>query len=94
MVLNYLELFPNPSLGLARKLGDPGRSPRGIDSESAGNWMMYFKSSVLVHTVSAGTNVTFGIYSIPPYQVVWVHGHPVVVASSEHLVLVGPRVRG
>ena len=51
-------------------------------------------SLVHVHTVPEGTNVTFGRYGISPYQVVWVHDHPVVVASGERLVSVGPRVRG
>ena len=56
--------------------------------------MIYFMSLVHVHTVPEGTNVTFGRYGISPYQVVRVHDNPVVVASGERLVLVGPRVRG
>ena len=52
-----------------------------------------FQSSVRIHTVPAGTDVTFGLYCFSPYQVVWVHSHPVVVAGSKHLVWLGPRVR-
>ena len=56
--------------------------------------MMYLKSLVLIYTVPAGTNVTFGLYDFSPYLVVWVHSPPVVVASSKRLVSVVPRVRG
>ena len=52
------------------------------------------QSSVLVHTVPEGTNVTFVRYDVPPYQVVWVNDHPVVVEKGEGTVSVGPRVRG
>ena len=84
---------------LARILEDPGksrRSPRRKETESYGYWMMYFDSLVCVITVPERTGVTVmsNTDHSDSYQVVWVHSHPVVVASSGCLVSVGPRVYG
>ena len=65
-----------------------------MDSESAGNWMIYLKNSVLVRTVPAALMSHSVATVFSPYQVVWVHGHPVMVESGKCLVSVGPRVHG
>ena len=53
-----------------------------------------FGSWLLVDTVPVVTQVRHGYRRTYPLPRVWVRGHPVVLASNQHPVSMGPRVRG
>ena len=55
---------------------------------------VYFRSWILIDMVPVGTQAGHGRRRTYPLPRVCVRGHPVVEASIEHLVWVGPRLNG